>query len=846
MKLLRRLRSGLLVSSCGLAIYACGSTEESTFPTSGSDDTSFGGDGSPGFDDSGASGKDGGPISCVGGCPGGLVCVVDRCLPPQPPCNNSNDCKFDTYCARLPDGTGMCVPFGSAPDNKTSDPSCNQLVAAGAFSPKIKCEFKPPAGDAFPYHIDVQATPMVVNFNQSPTGVTGPPSVIVGFTPPANDPASPFNIGASYTETKGVVRVLKGTDCSLEANLGGIDIDGDAVIDWTYSSSPVAVGDLDGDKVAEIVVFMADLTTVAFTRKGGSWAPLWPLKKATLADGVTIFTGLASSWAGPSIHDLDDDGKPEIIREGTVIDGLTGKVIVGEPAGYATYSNGIPPVLANLDADPRVELTNGAHIWEFDPVAKAWVVDPTYEAASSPPGWVAVADFTPYDGLKKPELVVASTDKLTVYSLDHSIFRTMQNDVPGTGGGPPTVADYDGDGLPEIGLAGRDYYTVFDPDCQGTPRPGGLCADRTHCDFAAGGACPDNILWSHKTQDFSSNITGSSVFDFEADGKAEVVYADECFTRVYSGLDGKVLFSQYRSSCTWLENPVIADVDGDFRAELVVPSNTACGPVGTGLACSGLDANGVDSQFTGLVCQKSSECLSGACDAGYCRCTSSAQCCTANADAACIDFGFQCAPPPAGTPGAGNTCRASHPKGLQGIRIYEDSADRWVRSRSIWNQHAYAVTHVNDDGTIPKTSQWANNWTDPTLNNFRQNVPGVSNGAALGDFTAPAALTYTCGAARAATLSMLVCNRGAAPVASGVPVGFYAGSPLAKVCSTTTNAALDPGQCQSVSCVWANPPPGSGGAVAVTVVPNDGATTAECNPGNNNGLILNVYCEAPK
>ena len=62
-----------------------------------------------------------------------------------------------------------------------------------------------------------------------------------------------------------------------------------------------------------------------------------------------------------------------------------------------------------------------------------------------------------------------------------------------------------------------------------------------------GGACPDYILWSTKSQDHSSNITGSSVFDFPGAGTPEVVYADECFARVFSGFDGTVLFSQYLS-----------------------------------------------------------------------------------------------------------------------------------------------------------------------------------------------------------------------------------------------------------------------------------------------------------
>ena len=41
------------------------------------------------------------------------------------------------------------------------------------------------------------------------------------------------------------------------------------------------------------------------------------------------------------------------------------------------------------------------------------------------------------------------------------------------------------------------------------------------------------FLWIKQTQDCSSAATGSSVFDFEGDGKAEVVYGDETTLHVY-------------------------------------------------------------------------------------------------------------------------------------------------------------------------------------------------------------------------------------------------------------------------------------------------------------------------
>jgi len=130
-------------------------------------------------------------------------------------------------------------------------------------------------------------------------------------------------------------------------------------------------------------------------------------------------------------------------------------------------------------------------------------------------------------------------------------------------GGPPTVADFDGDGQAEVGVAGANFYVVADLECLESPLPA-QCSD-------------PGIRWKVANQDCSSRVTGSSVFDFDGDGKAEVVYNDEQFFRIFDGTTGAVLTQIANRSHTRLEMPIIADVDNDGNAEIVFIENASGG-----------------------------------------------------------------------------------------------------------------------------------------------------------------------------------------------------------------------------------------------------------------------------
>ncbi len=770
---------------------------------------------------------------CSTQCAANQICARGACVRGFGPCTTTNDCPGDSHCDTE---LHQCIPWG-VPETETNDPSCAHLSASGAFAPTVQCEFTtPPPGDPFPDHVHVLSTPLVVDF-----AITRGP----------DDPARPSIIaifddgedgGAEHPT--GVIRILDGATCQQQAQLGSLQMVG-------HSTTP-AIADLNGDGRPDIVAHKAGGGLVAFSYDTGTraWKVLWT---STYSDGrpynllggvpTTSCVGVADvnrcKWYGPSIADLDDDGVPEILKGAVVFDNA-GRM-VNEALGMLDYHFGVFPVPLDVDADGKVELVLGDGVYEWETAGKRWVRetyfmgDPRSEA-----GQVAVADFGNFPGrnnwpAETPEVVVISGGKARVQTIDGTIvFGLVDLASPGGpagAGGPPTIADFDGDGRPEFASAGSRAYTVFDLDCG--PNPIGTCASGT----------TNGILWSQRSQDESSAATGSSVFDFEGDGRAEAIYGDECFTRVYDGRTGTVVFSQARSSCTWYENPIVADVDGDFNAEIVVGDNFNCGSGTSGISCdrSGLGPRNTDPIFPGLRCGSSADCLSGSCVESLCRCETDDQCCSG---AGCARARFVCETAPTGTPGAGKTCRASRPQGVYGLRVYSDREDRWVNSRMVWNQHAYHVTNISEAGIVPRTRDVRPNWRDPMLNNFRQNVQGTGRANAAADITS-GGQPLVCDA-RGARLQARVCNRGATPVGTGVSVGFYVGDPATggtRICAGAAVGNLLPSACELVECEWPQAPMTLPG-VDVWVVADDGREARECRETNNVTIFRNVVCGA--
>jgi hypothetical protein len=710
------------------------------------------------------------------------VCKYDVCVPVLGACATNNDCPGDSYC----DVDGTCTPYG-VPPSKVNDPTCEKEQVPTEVTPAVQCEWLgPAAGDPTAAYNWIYTTPMAADLNLDLDPKKIQPSIIVTTFTSAN-------------ERTGMLRVFDGRTCQEQMRIGGPD-DPDVANNRPTYATHWAIGDLDGDvgqpnghpeivgfrrvglsteaDPGEVVVFGIDSSDPASPKLVRRWVG----RDCAANKPIRISTNANSTALGVGIHDLDDDGVPEVIAERIVFDAN------GCALNPAAKASNVFSAIADVDLDGKPDLVRFDGVFGWDTVAKDWKLKGwSKPVAGLTSGSIAIADVGFYSEIPErpktdplPEIIVVGPNSVRVLTLaGDTVFGPFPVYDP-TGlpaadnrGGPPTAADFDGDGQVEFATAGATYYSVYDPDCVDNPdaaaRPGGVC-DKTNAQL------PQGILWAQPSQDKSSNVTGSSVFDFNGDGQAEVVYRDECFVRVYEGKTGKVLYSAPASSGTGYEYPIIADVDGDFATEIVVPRTAY------------------------------SSCPKGP-DKLY--------------------------------PNSGDA------KSSTGFVILRDPEDRWVSSRPIWNQHAYSVTHVTDDARIPKSSEVKRNWEQPGLNNFRQNTQGALKALALADLTVEIqdADKLCTGEAGTFALRAKVCNRGTNPVQDGAEVAFQQGKkgevPTA-LCATVTDTLLQPGDCTVVECTGEL---GADSDVLVSVDPNK--KIADCHPGNNDGASARLLCGKP-
>ncbi|MEQ8473153.1 MAG: hypothetical protein RIC35_18300, partial [Marinoscillum sp.] len=209
------------------------------------------------------------------------------------------------------------------------------------------------------------------------------------------------------------------------------------------------------------------------------------------------------------------------------------------------------------------------------------------------------------------------------------------------------------------------------------------------------------------------------------------------------------------------------------------------------------------------------------------------------------------------------------------VRVFEADGEVWMPSRSVWNQHAYFNTNVNDDLSIPRVQQdhtesFATTDCDGNavpggdgfkpLNGFL-NQSSVLGPAGCAVFTFP---DFEFGGNVSATSSDCpnttfevtfdISNIGDTDMSGNIPVTFYAGDPrvagsikLNTEIATITNLQVDDSQSVTLDV------DGIGGTFTLYISINDyGQTPAitdfslstgvvECDATNNLGFIVTDY-----
>jgi hypothetical protein len=324
-------------------------------------------------------------------------------------------------------------------------------------------------------------------------------------------------VGPAYT-SNGTLRAIRGDGGGELFSVTGYD---------TYPVSNPAVGDIDNDGKPDILVIDELYRLLAFNNDG---THKWTSSAITVP---------SSFWKSITISDLNEDGIPEIIVGDNVFNN-DGSLRWAK--GNSNSHGSMTSCVAKLVSGEHPYVISGNSAYLFDG-SLYW------NNASVGNGFTAVGDVN-LDGF--PDVVVVHDGNAWLLKFDGSIIWGPIS-LPSAGGGAPTIADVNGDGIPEIGIACALRFVVLRSD--------------------------GSLLWSKETEDGSSMRTGSSVFDFEGDGKAELIYADQEFLRIYKGIDGSELFKLQVGSGTAFEIPIIVDVDNDNKAEIVVVANNYGNPI---------------------------------------------------------------------------------------------------------------------------------------------------------------------------------------------------------------------------------------------------------------------------
>jgi hypothetical protein len=398
--------------------------------------------------------------------------------------------------------------------------------------------------------------------------------------------------------------------------------------------------------------------------------------------------GVEGKWstALPVVGDLDGDGLPEIVVVWSgVFGGGTlaayhgdGSGRLWELSGY-NIGYGSPAALADLDDDGVPEILvvldngypNGYSVAAFDPDGQLiWqsmeYTDNEFNHATG----LVVSDME-HDG--DPEIVAGRV----ILNSDGS----QQAEGRGSGiglsaggfgiyeGAHPAVADLDLDGVEEV-ITGN---YIYGPD-------GTALRRSTESDGAVAVANLDgdpegeyvvtigneirahdtdaSLLWGPMTNPSANIFPVPAIGDIDGDGEVEIIVAggNELWAL---NADGSELWTARVTDESGATGASIFDFDADGVPEVVYIDEVQM-----------VAYNGTD----GRIKFQSDE----------------------HSSATMYDY-----PVVADVDGDDHTEIIIASEGRYGLAVFEDATNSWAPARDVWNQHAYTITNINDDLSVP-------------------------------------------------------------------------------------------------------------------------------------------------
>ena len=290
------------------------------------------------------------------------------------------------------------------------------------------------------------------------------------------------------------------------------------------------LADVDADGWTDVVFAESDWRVTALR---GDGSPLW--RSDAEIDFMFMFAPAFTA------ADLDQDGQPEVIAMNLILDGATGALRRRTPGAYNWALSFWSPWTSDLDGDGFVEIVLGDTVYDHE---GNWMWTASIGHVNG--CWSAPLDA---DGDGDGDVVMLCGGRLGVYEADGTVIREVA--IPGSMPGPSCAADFDGDGQTELAFA--TFAELHMMELDGTLR------------------------WTIAVQDGVNDPTmlaGCSAFDADRNGTADVLYAGERALWILDGATGVALYeNETHGSDTLLEYPVVADVDLDGEAELLVASN---------------------------------------------------------------------------------------------------------------------------------------------------------------------------------------------------------------------------------------------------------------------------------